>query len=81
MCHASQGPQIQFPIEMSVDVFEHAVHPRRVFGKVGSPGQSVRLREIGARSSRKMKDSCYRRRSALSGAAAEPRYFASQSTL
>ena len=43
MCHAGQDPQIEFLIEMSVNVLEYAVHPRRVLGIVGFPGQSARL--------------------------------------
>lgn len=40
MCHAAQGPQIECLIEVSVDVFEYAVHPRRIFSLVGFPAQS-----------------------------------------
>ncbi|MDB6086101.1 MAG: hypothetical protein JWN43_3982 [Gammaproteobacteria bacterium] len=47
MCHAGQGPQIEFLIEVPVDVFEYTVHPRRVFSLVGFPGQSVWLRKSG----------------------------------
>jgi hypothetical protein len=36
-----QGTQIEFLIEVSVDVFGHAVHPRRIFSLVGFPGQTV----------------------------------------
>lgn len=41
MGHPGQDTQIEFLIEVSVDVFEHAVHPRRIFSLVGFPGQTV----------------------------------------
>ena len=44
MCHARERTQIEFPIEVSVNVFEHAVHPRRVFRLVRFLGQDCRLR-------------------------------------
>jgi len=44
MRHAGEAPQIELPIEVSVDVGEYPVHPRRIYGVSRDYGRPLIIR-------------------------------------